>query len=210
MYLHDASGKITKYDTVEDILRDFYDFRLHMYEKRKVYYTKLLKNELKILSYKVKFIRKVCNREIIIERKKKSAIIEKLIELGFPKLSHDLNAIDDNNINAIVGDDEQDDVPIVTKKTYKTYDYVTNLPLFSLTEEKIEELEKQHADKKAELELYENTSVQDLWRMELDELSEAYDKWLETELASINDAIDDKKKSKNIKKTKTSKTKGKK
>lgn len=212
MYLHDANGKIVKYDTVEDILHDFYDYRLHIYDVRKAYYTRILKNELRILTYKIKFIRKVCEREIIVEKKKKSAIIERLVELGFPKLSHDLNAIDTDSDEQEQEKDNElvDESEVANKKTYKTYDYVTNLPLFSLTEEKIEELEKQHADKKAELELYENTSVQDLWRMELDELSNAYDKWLENELETMADVNGGKKKTKVAKKAKTQKIKEKK
>lgn len=187
MYLHNATGKITKYDTAEDILRDFYDFRLRMYKIRKAHYMRILENDLKILTYKIKFIKKVCDREIIVEKKKKVDIIAKLIELGFPKLSRDIDAVDGENIVATDDDDEQQATTEANKKSYKTYDYVTNLPLFSLTREKIDELEKQRADKKREFELYEHTSVQDLWRKELEELSVEYDRWLENELSDADD-----------------------
>jgi DNA topoisomerase-2 len=181
MHLHNPTGKIVKYDTVEDIVREFYDYRIRMYEKRKEYHTRLLKNELKILKYKIKFIRKVCKKEIIIEKQKKSKIIEKLKELGFPKLSHDINAIDDENIDEEIKqqDDNLDDFGKQIKKSLKTYDYVTTLPLFSLTDEKIEELEKQHNDKKEELELYMNKTEKDIWKMELKELLEEYEKWIQ-------------------------------
>jgi DNA topoisomerase II len=184
MHLHDPTGKIVKYDTVEDILREFYDYRLQMYEVRKEYHTKLLKNELNILKYKIKFIRKVCKKEIIIEKQKKSKIIDKLKELEFPKLSHDINAIDDDTIDEEVNnkDDNLEEFGQQIKKSVKTYDYVTNLQLFSLTEEKIAELEKQHADKKAELELYTNTPVKDIWKMELKELLDAYESWYQKEM----------------------------
>ena len=208
MYLHGADGKIVKYDTAEDILCDFYDYRLHIYDIRKAYYTKILKNELRILTYKIKFIRKVCDREIIVERKKKSQIIDRLVELGFPKLSHDINAVD---VDEIVVNKDDDEIDNVNKKTYKTYDYVTSLPLFALTEEKIDELEKQHAEKKSELELYENTSIQELWMMELKELSTEYEKWLENGLDDMNEETGKKPKSsgrKTVRKTNTvSKTK---
>lgn len=186
MYLYNEDGKMTKYDVVEDILRDFCEYRLNMYTNRKEYYTKLLKNELKILTYKIKFIRKKIEKEIIIEDKKKATIIARLVELGFPKLSHDINAVDTDK--DVEDDDEvdtlenNDDVQSATKKSVKTYDYITTMSLFSLSREKIEELEKQHADKKAELELYENTSIQDIWKMELKELADAYEPWLENEL----------------------------
>lgn len=203
MYLYDDKGKMTKYDFVEDILREFYDFRLAMYEKRKIYYTKILKNDLRLLTYKIKFIRKVCDKEIIIAKKKKSEIIEKLVELKFPKLSTDINAIDSDDVHA---DDEQEEKTLDSnKKKFKSYSYLTNLSLFSLTEEEIEELEKQHASKKAELDIYENTSEKDIWKMELGTLLEAYEKWLEEELEnSESGSGETKKKTKRVIKKKKS------
>lgn len=47
-----------------------------------------------------------------------------------------------------------------------------------MTEEKITKLEEQYKQKKEELEKYENTSIEDIWKSELKEFSNAYDKWL--------------------------------
>lgn len=77
---------MTKYDVPEDILHEFYEFRYNMYIKRKEYYTKILRNDMNILKYKVKFLREKCDGKIIIERRKRSDVIQQLIDLKFPKL----------------------------------------------------------------------------------------------------------------------------
>lgn len=188
MALHDETGKIIVYDNADDILRDFFKFRLDMYVKRKKYYTRVLQNDMNILKYKIKFIRKVCNRDIIIEKKKKTEIITELIELGFPKLSRDINAINDDSTDGKQQhQDDVDDEVITVKQSNKTYDYITTLPLFSLTYEKIEELKKQYNEKENELKLYEQTSPHDIWKMELKELMVAYNEWYTSELNEMHE-----------------------
>jgi len=144
---------ITKYNNVNLILKDYIDIRLTMYDKRKKYYIKILENELLLLKYRKQFIEQIISKKIIIEKKKKSEIIDKLIELKYPELSTNI----ENKIS---------------------YDYITNLPLFSLTLEKIEEFNNEYNDKLNELELYKNTTIEKLWIMEIDILLKSYEKWI--------------------------------
>lgn len=185
MHLHAVSGKILKYDCPEDILNDFYDFRLEMYEKRRNYHIRYLQNELDIIKYKIKFIKYVIKKKIILHDKNTKAVIEELAELKFPKLSKDLNAID---IDAVVSDEDENedkDEKKASKKTYKTYNYITDLGMFSLTKDKMAILEKQHEDKKCELEEYKKMTSKELWLKELNELEVFYDKWLEDTLEEM-------------------------
>ena len=155
MHLYNSKGTITKYDTVEQIFKDFYDFRLEMYYQRKEYYTKLLENQMLIAYYKKKYIEDILNKKIKIERQKKEAIIESLIKLKYPKLSTKINV------------DEEE----------KSYDYLTSMLLFSLTEEKIEELQQQYDSKNEELQRYKDLTVAQIWKYELEELLKQYKKW---------------------------------
>lgn len=182
MYLYNPQGVITKYDTVEDIMREFYEFRLQMYVKRKEYYLKVLNNALQILKYKVKFIQDILDEKIIINRRKKDEIIERLEERKYPKLASRFDA------------DESE----------KSYNYLTTMALFSLTEEKIEELQKEYEEKKAEYEYYESKTEKEIWLEELEEFIEAYDVWLET-ISSENSNRP--KKAKKVKTSKSRKTK---
>ena len=123
-----------------------------MYQKRKDYILDKLKNELDILSYKVKFILAVIAKEIKINNKTRDYIEDKLEENEYPMLSR-------NN------SDE------------KNYNYLLGMNLWSLTYEKVEELKKQKDDKEAEYNLLKDKSIKDIWKEELNELLDSYNKW---------------------------------
>jgi DNA topoisomerase-2 len=148
MHLYDAQGKIKKYDTVLHILVEYYDIRLKMYSKRKEYLINKLEKELNILKWKKIFIEQVLDGSIIIYKQKKDSIIDKLIELKYPKLI-------DNS-----------------------YDYLTNIPLFNLTLEKIEELNNKYDNKEKELEKLKLTTEIEQWNIELKEFEVEYNKWI--------------------------------
>jgi DNA topoisomerase-2 len=153
IHLYNSNGQIRKYHSPESILKEFYDVRLTFYTKRKEYLIDKLNKELNILKYKVMFIEYVLDKKIIIERQKKINIINKLIELKFPKL------VDSNN--------------------EESYDYLTEMSLFSLTEEKIDELNNRYKNKEEELKIVQSTSEIDQWKSELNEFKNEYIKWIE-------------------------------
>lgn len=156
LHMYNTEGKMTLYESPIEIMEEFYEYRLKMYGVRKKKHLKLLNNELEILKNKVRFIEDILNKKIIIEKKKKDDIIDKLIEKSYPKLSHKIDACEEE----------------------KTYNYLTDMQLFSLTYEKIEELNKQYNEKKKEHDDYNSTTEMQLWRRELNEFMEFYDKWL--------------------------------
>lgn len=156
LYLYNSDGKITAYDSPIEILEDFYDFRLKMYEVRREKYLKILNNELQMLKYKVKFIEDILDKKIIIEKKKKSEIIERIEKLKYPKMNKNIDAPEEE----------------------KTYKYLIDIPLFSLTTENIEELNNEYEKKKNEKEEYESTTAIKLWEKDLDEFIDYYKNWI--------------------------------
>jgi DNA topoisomerase-2 len=152
MHLY-KNNVICKYKNANQILDDFIKIRLEMYDLRKKYIVKILLNELAIIKYRKMFIEKILDKDIVIERKKKEEIIQVLKDKKFPELAFNL-----------------DNTP--------SYDYLTNLPLWSLTFEKIEEMNKEFANKNNQLDVYTNTSIQQLWLDELELFEESYRKYL--------------------------------
>lgn len=199
MYLHDPDSHMKKYDTIESILIDYYKFRLDIYVKRKAYKIKLLKNELDIIEWKVKFLEYVISGKIkIFENKKarkKSAIIEDLEKLGFPKLCTTVYNIEPSTI--INDDDDNDEqIEIVDNKSYS---YIFTIYFLSITEEELDKLKKEYEEKLAEYKEYVNIKVEQLWANELEEFENAYEKWF----AENSDLDDNKsKKKKKIDKSK--------
>jgi DNA topoisomerase-2 len=171
MWLYDPNGIIKKYSCVQDILADFYQVRLDMYTKRKNWLINRLTNELDILQYKMKFIQFVLDGKIIVFKQKKSVIIDKLVELKFPKLATGTNATN----KKIKEEDDEDvnDIDLVGK----SYEYITSMGLFSLTEEKIQELQTKLDEKQKELAIIETTTEKEQWKIELTEFLEQYEKW---------------------------------
>jgi DNA topoisomerase-2 len=159
------NSKITKYDTIEDILLDFYDYRLKMYQQRKMHMLKDLLNDLEIIKYRVLFINYVLSKDIILDNKRKTEVYEKLVELKFPKLS--------TNVYALEID--------------KSFDYL-NMSIWNLTLDKTIELNKEFNEKKQKYEDYEKTSIQELWKRELIELQTEYNKWI-NEQNNVTDNI---------------------
>jgi len=152
MNLFNEEGRIHTFNNVEDILEHWYNVRLKKYEDRKNYLTGKIENELDLLKYKALFIEYVLNGKIVVFKQKKQKIIDRIVELKFPELS-------------------------VSRSEDKSYDYITNIPLFHLTLEKIEELNNKLKEKQEELAYVKNTPSIDVWRTELKELLALYTNW---------------------------------
>ena len=155
IHLFDENEKLQKYESTLDIVEDFYLFRKKMYEVRKQYLIKKLKNDYDIAYYKVKFIKEYLAGTLKIAKKQVVEVIEQLETKKYPKLAHDHR------------------VPDIEK----SYRYLTDMSIISLTKDKIEELEKTMDVRKIELEKYQKRSVIEIWNQELDELLDAYEKW---------------------------------
>ncbi len=89
MHLYSTEGRITKYNTIDDILKEYYILRLKLYEDRRKYQLDELKRELDIISNKVRFILMVVNDELEVNKRKRSDLEKDLEKNKFPKSSYD-------------------------------------------------------------------------------------------------------------------------
>jgi len=175
MHLFDENGTINAFENPESILKYWYHIRLEKYEERKTYLIGKISNELDLLKYKALFITYVLDEKIIVFRQKKQAIIDKLKEFEFPELS--------------------------TSDDSKSYDYITTMPLFNLTQEKIDELNNKLKEKEEELDNVKSTTPVDMWAKELKELLKMYKKWYEEKTEEFNANVEDNNKVKKVKKS---------
>ena len=174
MNLFNENGTIQTFENVEDILKYWYEIRLKKYVDRREYLIGKINNELDLLKYKALFIKYVLEEKIIVFKQKRQSIIDKLIELKFPELS--------------------------TSNENKSFDYITNIPLFNLTLEKIEELNNKLKEKEQELNYVKITPPVDVWRLELKELLKEYEAWYTNKVKEFNDNVDGNIKITNLKK----------
>jgi len=111
MVLYNHKGILTKYDSAEDILQEFYQVRLGYYAKRRAYMIRTLKKEFELLETKARFVNSVIDDSIKIYKVKKNDIIVQLKELGFKKKSEIMkdadkgsdDAEDPNGYNYLLG-----------------------------------------------------------------------------------------------------------
>ena len=150
MHLYSAEGHIKHYENVINIIQDYYDVRLELYHKRKDYQLNILEFQLKLISWKVKFILMITEGKLQVNNKKKSEIEIKLEEFEFPRLGKNR---DDDKVS---------------------YDYLLSLPIYNLTKEKIDELKKQSGDKETEYSTLKEMTVESIWLSELEQLQEVY------------------------------------
>ena len=152
MHLYNPQGVITKYETTNDILDEYFNYRLKFYDSRKQNMIQSLDKELRIVENKVRFIKKVINFTIKVFRVKIDKVRDQLEEKKFEKF-------DINNSGK------------------ESYDYLTSLPIHSLTEEKIVELKNLRDNKREELEILEETTIQEMWTYDLDDTLELNNKY---------------------------------
>lgn len=141
MMLVTKDGIVKKYNSPYEIMDDFFDVRMEYYKRRKAYMLDNIKKELTLVSYKVTFIREILNDTIDLRKKKRQVINELLKSKGYPELSNNLDASSDNY----------------------SYDYLVKMSLDTLTQEKIDELERKLGDKQIEFDELQQKTERRLW-----------------------------------------------
>uniref|UniRef100_A0A8C9PI47 DNA topoisomerase 2 n=1 Tax=Spermophilus dauricus TaxID=99837 RepID=A0A8C9PI47_SPEDA len=172
MVLFDHVGCLKKYDTVLDILRDFFELRLKYYGLRKEWLLGMLGAESAKLNNQARFILEKIDGKIIIENKPKKELIKVLIQRGYD--SDPVKAW--KEAQQKVPDEEENEESDNEKETEKsdsvtdsgpTFNYLLDMPLWYLTKEKKDELCKQRNEKEQELDSLKRKSPSDLWKEDL-------------------------------------------
>jgi DNA topoisomerase II len=150
MHMFNGKEKLKKYESIEEIINDFYEVRLECYKKRKEYLIKALEKELVILSNKAKYIQYNLNDKIDLRRKNQAEVIKMLEDFEFDKLENDAE-----------------------------YKYLVKMPMDSVTSENVEKIMKETGNKSMDLETLKSTSIEKIWLKELKTLETEYKKYFE-------------------------------
>ena len=155
MNLFNAQDRLTKYNSVSAIIDDYYGVRLDFYRKRKEYIIAHLEKALLILSNKVKYIQETLDGTIDLRKKKRTEIVSLLESKGF----------------CVIDDDSE-------------YKYLIKMAMDSVSEENVEKMMNEHQTKTIELERIRSTTVEQMWRQELETFSEEYISFLDQRVKS--------------------------
>jgi DNA topoisomerase-2 len=194
MVLFNAQGQIHRYDSVENIFDEFYVIRLEYYKKRREHMISVLKRDVAILNNKVRFITEVINEELIINKKKRAVLVNELYEKKYDPMSKlekiiikskeeieaEMELINNNKLNSEEDKNEEEENKSEGEKIKipaKEYDYLLTMNLWSLTFERVEELNNQKNKKQSELDALMNCSEKQLWINDLDNFIIALDEY---------------------------------
>jgi len=174
MHLFNNEEKLTKYSDVREIIDSYFPVRLEYYQKRKDYQISFLEKEMILLSNKVSYIQENLNGTIDLRNKKKDVIIEMLTNKKY-------KVIDNDN----------------------DYKYLLKMPMDSVSEENAKKLLNEKENKEHELEILKNTTIENMWIMELEELQKyLHTLTLSSKIKNVNSNIKIKTKNKPKLKTK--------
>ncbi|CAI4758179.1 CFF_collapsed_G0047310.mRNA.1.CDS.1 [Saccharomyces cerevisiae] len=197
MVAFDPHGKIKKYNSVNEILSEFYYVRLEYYQKRKDHMSERLQWEVEKYSFQVKFIKMIIEKELTVTNKPRNAIIQELENLGFPRFNkegkpyygspNDEIAEQINDVKGATSDEEdeesshEDTENVINgpEELYGTYEYLLGMRIWSLTKERYQKLLKQKQEKETELENLLKLSAKDIWNTDLKAFEVGYQEFLQ-------------------------------
>jgi DNA topoisomerase-2 len=132
---------------VRAILGEYYVVRLAGYSRRKVFLLQELGRRTTVLKNRSRMLQAVVSEELVIHRKSKAELEEELGAMGYDRHPHD-----------------------------ETYDYLVSMPMFTLTTDKKEEIDKQLAEVEARIHATERVTERQMWGADLDALMKQYKK----------------------------------
>lgn len=188
MVAFNAQGKIRKYETVNEILEEFYFIRLEYYQKRKDYLGERIQWEIERLSYQVKFIKMIITKELSVTNIPRRQIILELQSLGFPRIDkagkphyekQEEEAFDSGMYDADESENINDDGINGPQEAHGSYEYLLGMKIWALTKERYDRLLRQKQEKDAELEELLKLSAKDLWSMDIDDFKTSYQEFIE-------------------------------
>jgi DNA topoisomerase-2 len=151
MTCFDTKFNIVKYKTIGDILEEFVNTRLPLYETRRLCILETLTRQIEELDAKRRFIQAILDGKLELQRKTDEQIVEGLKSCNIPALS-----------NPSAPD------------AYDSYDYVTKMRIDKVKQSAIIEMDKHIVEKKVEIERLENETAQSLWLSDLNDFEEAW------------------------------------
>lgn len=162
MYLFDPEGKIKKYSTLQDIISDFAKVRLDIYEKRKEYMLQKMRKELDLISNKLRFVQLVISERLEVDGRKAAELCRDMRKQGL-KWKRDIDGEKGDPLTP-----EEEAGPL-------GYRYLLSMKMWSLTDDRLEELKRKYQEKADAIEELEGTELAELWERDLARLEQALD-----------------------------------
>jgi DNA topoisomerase-2 len=156
MVAFNSEGKIHRYDTVGEVLSEFYRVRLEAYGARKEKEAARMRAEIRELDARLAFVKAVVEKRLVVANAEDADLLAGLKAIGVPPIS---------------APDLADDL--------KGYEYLLRMRVDRLKAAAVHELEEEVAKAKAALATLEAMTLEGLWLKDLGEFEAAWEKYEE-------------------------------
>ncbi|KAJ4294862.1 DNA topoisomerase 2 [Collariella sp. IMI 366227] len=171
-------GQIQKYESPEQIMEEYYHYRLQMYLERKKHWLGVYHADYRKLKNQYRFVSEIIEDKLVVNKKKKVVLCQELRDRkyeAFPPKDDKKTKSSDEELSKDDNEEEE------ASSGARDYDYLLSMPIWSLTNERLEKLKNLIASKKAEYDELDALSEKDLWIKDLDEFVEEWHTQLKLE-----------------------------
>jgi DNA topoisomerase-2 len=153
MVLFDTNGRLHRYASAQDIIRDFFKHRYPLFELRKRHRVRELEYVLQELSNRVRFIDAVVTRKLVVSGKRKDVLSRELHDAGYWRKPSRQTVETESKVTLAA------DSPSTSTDAH---DYLLDMPILSLTHENAVALQKKHETRKQELHALREQTTRDM------------------------------------------------
>ena len=140
----DENNRIREFNNIREIIDAFMKIRLEFYAKRKEYLLKMYFDEIMLDASKYTWCKGIIDESIVIKNKKKDDIVKQL-----------------DRIDKIIEKDG-------------SYNYLLNMPMSSITKEKMTELTEKIKALKDKIKELQKETIEEMWLNDLDEIEKEF------------------------------------
>jgi len=125
MHMFNSESKLHKYETVEEVIDDFYEVRMKLYQKRKDYLVKDMEAKLVKLSNRARYIQETLVGNIDLRRKTSEQVIALLTGMNFVLIDDDfkylvkmpMDSVTQENVANIMKEKENTEIELNALKS---------------------------------------------------------------------------------------------
>ena len=146
MVLFTREGRLQRFEMIDDIIEYFCQVRYEYYEKRKINQLKVMKEQLEWLQNKHKFLEEIMNDTLVIHKRSEQEIVKDLVSKNY-KSSDTISPC---------------------------FDYLLNMNIRSMSQDKINSLQKDINNLNQNIKNLENTNESSMLINDLDKFTQQY------------------------------------
>lgn len=170
MVLFGVDGKLYKYASSIDILKEFFQQRLHIYGLRKEHLIQEMERLSSMLQNKVRFIQAIVDEELRVKGLNNVQLVQRLIAdkyTPFPKQNAKRAIQIAGDIEMDVQEESKDEADEKENGKISDYAYLTSMSIANLTLDKVAKLKLEYEAQQAELARLKLVDLKDMWRQDL-------------------------------------------